>query len=307
MPEITKPPRHPRWEDNGTVIVVAHHGQPDCSAALDWAAHEARRRDTPLRVVFVLSVPAVLVGPGGTAGGIPEDVVDAAREVTVRAEEWARELGVKDVEKAVEIGSPAAVLVQESHDAELVVVGCRGRGDLASALLGSVSLAVAAHAHCPVVVARAAADRQVGPDFGVVVGVDGSEASERAVAFAAEAAERSAASLRVVGAWQMPYVDAFGTTVWDVAGRGTVEESLREATQRSLESVVAGLASTHPGLAVTSSVIEDDPAVALNDASREAGLVVVGSRGRGGFGGLLLGSVSHHVVHGAHCPVAVVK
>jgi nucleotide-binding universal stress UspA family protein len=184
-------------------------------------------------------------------------------------------------------------LTEKSADAGLVVIGSRGRGPLASALLGSVAFNVAASAKCPVIVVTGdPANRSAGPERPVVVGADGSAAAAAAVAFAAGRAADASADLEIVACTgEHPDFDSAEL-------RASAEEIARSAAER--------LRDTHPGLTVTTRV-EDSPADRiLVDASTGAGLVVVGTRGRGAFEGMLLGSVSHAVIHGANCPVAVV-
>lgn len=135
----------------------------------------------------------------------------------------------------------------------------------------------------------------------VVVGVDGSPASSRALTFAAEEARMRGASLRVVEAWSFPVFTA-GTYV--PAG---AYEDFPEETSAALESQVSEVLGEHPDLGVERLVGEGPAAQVILEACKGAELVVVGSRGRGGFSGLLLGSVSNQVAHHATCPVAIVR
>ena len=288
------------------MIVVGTNAQPDSQPALAWAADEACRRQTVLRVIYVLSMPAVLVGPIGDASVLPEEVFESAHEITQRAAAAARERGVATVESAVEIGSPAAVMVRESEDAELVVLGSRGRGDIATAVLGSVMVTVTSHAHCPVVVVRPRSVEQLDSEHGVVVGIDGSSHSGSAVAFAADMASRAGVPLVVLSAWHLPRHGPL-SAAWSLTGKDENRSKAEAAARELLDGVVERLRATHPRLTVIGRVVEGDAGLMLAQASRRAGLLVVGSRGLGGFRGLLLGSVSHHVVHDATCPVAVVR
>jgi nucleotide-binding universal stress UspA family protein len=183
------------------------------------------------------------------------------------------------------LGGGSATLVEESRDAGLVVVGCRGHGSLAGLLLGSVSSQVVAHAHSPVLVVRPAEAGPPAAGSPVVVGVDGSPPSALALNEAAGEAARRGLPLTVVHA--------------------------AEADTRHAEEVLAQAAgaarAAHPDLAVEAQVLHSpDAAAGLVDASKDAAMVVVGSRGRGGFTGLLLGSVSQALVHHSHCPVLVI-
>ncbi len=288
------------------MIVVGSNGQPDSQAALAWAADEAARRQVAVRLVYVLSMPAVLVGPTGDASALPEEVFQSAHEITELAAAAVRKRGVGQVETAVEVGSPAAVIVRESEDAELVVLGSRCLGDVATALLGSVMVTVTSHAHCPVVVVQPRAGPRLDSDHGVVVGVDGSRQADQAVAFAADMAARASVPLVVLSAWHLPRHGPLAA-VWSPSGKDENGAKAQSLAREPVDGIVERLRSTHCQVQAVGRVVEGDPGSVLAQASRRAGLVVVGSRGLGGFRGLLLGSVSHHVVHDAACPVAVVR
>jgi nucleotide-binding universal stress UspA family protein len=178
-----------------------------------------------------------------------------------------------------------------------LVLGDRGLGGVAGLVLGSVAVALAAHGACPVVVVRGTARNQEGP---VVVGVDGSSVSEAALAFAFEAAAARGVELVAVHAWLPTAIDrALEPLVdWDVVA---VEEDAILAER------LAEWGQKYPQVTVRRTVVRDGAARALVDATRDGQLVVVGSRGRGNAAGLLLGSVSHGVLHAANCPVAVVR
>jgi nucleotide-binding universal stress UspA family protein len=251
-------------------------------------------------------MPAVLVTPIGDAAALPEEVLTSAHEIAELAAQVARERGVDRVETAVEVGSPAAVMVRESTQAELVVLGSRGRGDVATAVLGSVMVAVTSHAKSPVVVVRPGALARLDAERGVVVGIDGSHNAGHAVAFAADMASRTGAPLVVMSAWHLPHGGPLGA-VWSLTGKDDNRLRAEALAREPVDGVVQKLRATHPQVMVTGRVVEGDPGSVLAQASRRSGLVVVGSRGVGGFRGLLLGSVSHHVVHDATCPVAVVR
>lgn len=145
--------------------------------------------------------------------------------------------------------------------------------------------------------------RSAGEEAVVVVGVDGSEGSSAALLWAAEEARRRDATLRVVHAWHLP------TTGYGSVGYVptlTFEGMANEASA-ALRSQIVDVLGEHPAVRLEQQVVEGPAATVILDASRGAGMVVVGSRGRGGFSGLLLGSVSTHVAHHAHCPVVIVR
>jgi nucleotide-binding universal stress UspA family protein len=202
------------------------------------------------------------------------------------------------------LGGPAAyTLLEASHGADMMVVGHRGRGGFAALLLGSVASTVAAHAHCPVVVVRPPAGQR--PPAGLVlVGADGSPASGTAVAFAFEEADRRAAELGVLCAWRRLNPSSGS----DGQPAGNDDSAAQEAAAAQwLRDWVQPWRDKHPQVAVRWMLTGERPAAALVEAAGEASLVVVGSRGHGGFTGLLLGSVSQQVLNHAPCPVVVVR
>ena len=282
-------------------IVVGVDGSESAQEALDWAAAEASAMHRPLRIVHGFIWPLMRV-PLGAASAGPEDggFQAVADRVLADAESRARSVApdVKVTSELV-VAAAAPALLRQAHDAELVVVGSRGLGGFAGLLVGSVGVAVAAHAPCPVVIVRSRPD--VPPAVGrVVVGADGSELSAAAIEFAFQAAARRGVSLTAVRAWTPPF-SAYPTLVVpldriEAAERCTLLESLESARR------------TFPEVEVQARLVRDHhPGRAIIEASADADLVVVGSRGHGGFAGLLLGSVSQSVLEHANCPVVVVR
>jgi nucleotide-binding universal stress UspA family protein len=280
-------------------VVVGFDGQPPAERALDWAIAEAQRVKAPLHVVYARMMP--LRGPTVEAGFAvhPTESEEILGAATDRVRSLAPRLSVTT---ASAYGNAAALLVDESRDASCLVVGARGRGALGSAVLGSTSIDVAAHAPCPVVVVREL-PQQLPDRPGVVVGSDGSELSEAAIAAGFEQADRLGVPLTVVHAW---YLDSEGT---GLAALETDDVRLVVAQEEEAlgSEAVAGWSEKFPDVKVRQRILRAHPVEALVDHSRGAELVVVGSRGRGGFTGLLLGSVSQGVLHHAHCPVMVVR
>jgi nucleotide-binding universal stress UspA family protein len=270
-------------------IVVGVDGTTSSEQALRWAAAHAGRTRQDVHAVIAWHLAVAYDGPvvddydwsGEAAGALSKTVENVLDEPEARR-----------VVQHVTEGHPAGVLVDASRDADLLVVGSRGHGGFAGLLLGSVSQHVVVHAACPVVVVhgrRPATGR-------VVVGVDGSPGSERALHWAVRQARSTGSVLHAVLAWEVPL--AYGLTARpdpDWAAHG----------QHTLATAVADALGEGPAPEVVQDVVEDSPAEALLRAAEDADLLVVGSRGRGGFSGMLLGSVSQQVAAHAACPVVV--
>ncbi|MDN0199139.1 universal stress protein [Streptomyces sp. S.PNR 29] len=285
-------------------VVVGVDGSPSSLAAVEVGAHEAALRGAGLRLVHAFGWPSMHVPPGGppwhpAVAGVRE-LVDGT---LVKAEERARGAAPRlEITRDVTVGDPLTVLEIESRTASLVVVGSRGLGAFGSLLLGSTAVHLVAHGRCPVLVVRGRLDRS-GP---VLLAVDGSPAGESAVGFAfAEASLRGVelVALHVWNTWSEGAYEGPGdplSVVVDV-------ERLRGVRQRLLDETLSPWQERHPRVAVERRLVRSRIRPALIEASRDAQLVVAGARGRGGFTGLLLGSVSQALLHHAHCPVAVVR
>ena len=227
-----------------------------------------------------------------------DQLLEAARHRLSRAARIAEDTGLGvETTQQVEIGAPIEVLGSEARRARLLVLGDRGLGGVAGLVLGSVAVALAARGACPVVIVRGGTGNTDGP---VVVGIDGSPVSEAALAFAFDAAAVRGVALVAVHAWSPTAVDKALEPVMDWDAVADEEEAV-------LAERLSGWGQKYPQVTVRRSVVRDGAARALVDASRGAQLVVVGSRGRGEAAGLFLGSVSHGVLHAAHCPVAIVR
>ncbi|WP_406036551.1 universal stress protein [Micromonospora sp. NBC_00898] len=285
---------------SGDEILVGYDGSADATVALNWALDEAGRSGRPVRLAYVFEWLTVAgwIGPGLAPGLWPDEHARRQVEELVRkaAADAAAERPGLTVHGEVFDGPPALVLQERSTEAGMLVLGSRGHGGFAGLLAGSTAVSVTAHAHCPVVVVR---DGQAATSGPVVVGVDGSESSLRALGFAVERAEQRDVPLRVVRVWEPP------GERWVPPDFDPDEAT---ATERAAaEEELARWPETFPDVEVDLRVAPGNPAALLVEASREAQLVVVGSRGRGGLRGMLLGSVSQQLLQHAHCPVAVVR
>ncbi len=291
------------------VIVVGYDGSQSSVHALDWALDAARRRGLSVRIVHAAH-PYVEPYPawGGYAGPSPQALMTAAEHTLARGLSYAsKRAPLLPVETRLVTSGVTAALMAEPDTTELIVVGSRGLEGLGELLMGSTGIQLAMHAPCPVVVVRPHdTDAEPGPDAGrVVVGVDGSTLSEDALAFAFDEAAARGCGLTAIHAWRIPY--------YEVPGHGApipasvIDTEFRGDELRSLSDALATWREKHPLVEVRNIVVHADAASALVAASSGAELLVVGSRGRGGFRSLLLGSVSHAVLHHAHCPVAIVR
>ncbi|HWH00299.1 MAG TPA: universal stress protein [Pilimelia sp.] len=285
----------------GAPVVVGVDGSAAALEAVGFAARDAARRRRALRVVhaFIWPLLRVPIGPspaGPPTGGLRHQAEEFVAEAVAQARATAPDTPVTG--EVVE-GAAAPVLLREAGGAALVVLGSRGLGGLSGLLIGSVAVQVTAHATCPVVVARGEL-RDTGP---VVVGVDGSDLSDRAVGFAVESAALRGAELLALHAWTHPVASGPG----DILPVAFDLEAFEAEGHRTLAEAVAGWGDRFPEVKIGRRLVRGAAADALIDESADAQLLVVGARGRGGFAGLLMGSVSHKALHHARCPVAVVR
>jgi nucleotide-binding universal stress UspA family protein len=285
-------------------ILVGVDGSTYSDAALRFAVREAVMRNVELTIVHVVS-PMIggYSGVGISGAALPPDIgqwlEEEARELVDEAAGAAREAAGGDVRIRTETPFVPVVpsLIDLSKQAQMIVVGSRGRGALRRALLGSISTAMLHHAHCPVAIVHG----QESPehrDAPVVVGIDGSQASERATALAFEEASMRHAELVALHAWSDSELPEIDTIPWT---------SITADAEETLAERLAGWQERYPDVVVRRVVVRDYPARNLLAEAESAQLVVVGSHGRGGFAGMLLGSVSTAVAQGAHAPVIVAR
>ncbi|WP_028280501.1 universal stress protein [Arthrobacter sp. H5] len=301
-------------------IVVGVDGSDQSICALVWAAHEAERRKTPLHVVTAYTVPVFAASSMDAGYTTVDDAVirEGAQAVIDQAIIKIASHSIEIVPR-VEAGDASGVLLELSEDAELMVVGSRGRGGFVGRLLGSVSSALPAHSKCPTVVvplwcaprlneAGVQAPKGKGEpcppadqvEKVVVVGVDGSEQARMASIAAAEQALSMGLPLRVVCSLP-PFT---GSLAWVPAPLD--RDALHSDIMVQLKAGMAWLQSHFPALDISVELLDGPPVEVLIESSRKAELVVLGTRGRGGFAGMLLGSTSQGVLHHAKGPVLVV-
>jgi nucleotide-binding universal stress UspA family protein len=277
--------------------VVGVDGSEGGAEALRWARREATLHDAGLTAVLAWGL-LDQHHPDPDAEFDVDYAEPQARAALEAFLEAALGADAKDVERVVVKEGAAQALLDASTGADLLVVGARGLGGFRGMLLGSVSQHCLHHATVPVAVVRPGA--ATGRDQErVVVGIDGSEPSLTALRWALDEGRRRPATVTVVHSWRMPYV---GGSPWVVNVYDTDE------WEKAAVDVLAGAleAEDTSGVRIEQEVVHGSAPLSLLEASRTADLVVVGSRGRGGFAGLLLGSTSLHVARHATCPVVVI-
>ncbi|MGW0483593.1 universal stress protein [Nonomuraea sp. NPDC003214] len=269
-------------------VVVGVDGSAPSDTALEWAAADARRRGLGLRLVHVCEHSRF----GREATDYCAGTLEAARDRV------SRSAGGVEVTTELLAGHVVDAMVGESATADSVVLGSRGLGGFKGLLIGSVSVGVAGHAACPVVIVRGSAEPAHGR---VVVGDDGSRCAETALAYAAEQARARDVPLLVTYAWQVPVTPSLAV------GYSALLERSCEAELRTAAERLRVWREKHRDIEIVGEQIAGHPAEALIKAGETADLVVVGTRGLGGFASAVLGSVSRTVLQQATCPVAIVR
>ncbi len=287
-------------------VVVGTDGSPSSLVAVRWAAREAIMRHVPLTVVHAaVSLPVLVSTLAWPAGRIPEEVLEIqeneGRRVVADAIKVVKDVDSDRPEMNSELffGGAVPTLVDLSKEAKMVVVGCHGRSGRHRRLLGSVGTGLIHHAHCPVAVIHdEIASSPQSAQRPVLVGIDGSRASELATEIAFDEASWRGVDLVALHAWS----DADMSTVF-----GMEVSAVQAAADKTLAEALAGWQERYPEVTVHGLVEFERPAVHLLEHSQRAQLVVVGSHGRGGFAGMLLGSVSSNVAQEARVPVIVAR
>ncbi len=280
-------------------VVVGVDGSPHSDAAVDWAAGYAAVRNRPL----VLVNGAGEVGPGSQLVGTDEvrrQLRIESRRVTDHALERVQALAPSlEVSVSRPLVDAREALLGLADRASMIVVGTRGRGPVRSLVLGSVSVAVATHAECPVTVVRPTDRTETAGEGHVVVGIDDIGSSNDALDFAYDIASATDRSLDIVHAWS-----SRDTFVDPASYQQRLD--LLDRHERIISEASAGYAEKFPDVVVTHRMPDGAAVHTLVEMSAHASLVVVGSRRRSGAGALM-GSVSRAVVERAHCTVTVVR
>ena len=290
------------------VVVVGVDGTERDRAVVQWAAGSALRRGVGLHAIYAQESMATAYAPVGFGMDAPlltqhGDEVDEGHEVHEHVRDILAELDdAPELTFSAPWNTGSQALLEAEEKAQILVVGTARKHGLTRFLLGSTSLTVAMHAHCPVVI--------VGPE-GVperrgllAVGVDGSKDSTKALRFAMDAASKWGLRVQAITTWHMAVVNGYVVTEPDSDEWRGIVADLEKAVGEQVDEV----RQSDPALAdveVELAAVHGRPVTALVEASKHADLVVVGSRGRGGVAGALLGSVSQGVLSEAHCPVAI--
>ncbi|AIG64846.1 universal stress protein [Corynebacterium atypicum] len=289
------------------IIVVAVDGSKASHVAVRWAANTALKRGVPLRLASSYTMPQYLYAEGMVP---PQELFDDLQVETMEKIDEAREIAHKvapdiKIGHTIAEGSPIDMLLEMSKSVTMIVMGSRGLGGLSGMVMGSVSAAVVSHASCPVVVVREDNNVDEANKYGpVVVGVDGSEVSQKATEFAFAEADARGAELIAVHTWMDMQVQA------SLAGLSAAQQQWEEVEREQkdlLEERLSSFVERHPSVDVKKLITRDRPVRALVDAAEGAQLLVVGSHGRGGFRGMLLGSMSRALLQSAPCPMMVVR
>lgn len=289
------------------IVVVAVDGSDASKQAVRWAANTANKRGVPLRLASSYTMPQFLYAEGMVP---PQELFDDLQAEALEKVEEARGIA-HEVAPEIKIGhtiaegSPIDMLLEMSTDVTMIVMGSRGLGGLSGMVMGSVSGAVVSHAKCPVVVVREDSAVDENTKYGpVVVGVDGSEVSQRATEMAFAEADARNCELIAVHTWMDMQVQA------SLAGLAAAQQQWDEVEHQQTDMLIdrlAPLVEQYPNVHVKKLITRDRPVRALTEASEGAQLLVVGSHGRGGFKGMLLGSTSRALLQSAPCPMMVVR
>ncbi|MFF1407477.1 universal stress protein [Streptomyces sp. NPDC058294] len=284
----------------GLPIVVGVDGSEPSLRAVDWAADEAVLHGLPLRVVYASLWERYEGTSLAEDIGEPSEQVLAEDIVEIAAGRARRRQPDLKVSTDVLPEEPEYALVRESRSATLLVTGSRGRSGLAEALLGSVSLTVAGHAQCPMIVIRGNHDNQTrtGTQGRVVVGVGEKPEGSAAVRFAFEEARRRGVPLDAVRAWRWPAHESTDHPLLTGDAR-LHERQAVEILETALQDAPADVTSHR-------RTVEGHTRTVLVDASRDADLLIIGAKRRHGHHGLQLGRVTHGVLHQSACPVVIV-
>lgn len=289
------------------IVVVAVDGSAASHNAVRWAANTANKRGIPLRLASSYTMPQFLYAEGMVP---PQELFDDLQSETMEKIDEARAIAHEvapelKIGHTIAEGSPIDMLLDMSRDVTMIVMGSRGLGGLSGMVMGSVSAAVVSHASCPVVVVREDNTVNESTKYGpVVIGVDGSDVSQKATEIAFAEADARGSELVAVHTWMDMQVQA------SLAGLSAAQQQWEEVEREQIDMLterLQPLTERYPNVEVRKVITRDRPVRALVENSEGAQLLVVGSHGRGGFKGMLLGSTSRALLQSAPCPMMVVR
>ncbi|KRQ25430.1 MULTISPECIES: universal stress protein [Mycobacteroides] len=280
---------------NNAAIIVGVDGSPSSDAAVRWAAQESAMYRVPVHLVSAFDIERTHVHEQQRRERIYQSRERQAQLALERAQRIVNAVSNNAVHCHVAFGHPVQVLMEAARDARILVVGCRGLRPMDRLLLGSVSTALLHHAPCPVAVVH----QEAAPDksLPVLLGIDGSPASERATAIAFAEASHRKVPLVAVHAWHD----------WNVVGPEIDLDVTVNEEKQTLAERLAGWQERYPDVTVERRVVCDLARHYLVEESAHTQLVVVGSHGRGGFTGMMLGSVASAVAQASRVPVVVAR
>lgn len=285
-------------------FIVGWDSSPAATAALDWALDTARSTGAVVQLVHaVLAVPPVPYGEMPLDQGVYDDIANAILALgTQRAHERAPEVPITSERMYRGV---SGALLECARAGDVIVIGSRSHGGFAGLLVGSTAVQVATHSDVPVVVLHAPGTREgsYDPAGPILVGIDGTEASADALEFAMVLADQTLRAVQAVHAWTLPPVELVPPNLL------TSEQvtAIAADQERVAAEAVAGVRSEFPDVSLSVNSVQGVAADVLLKQSKDASMIVVGSRGRGEFRGTILGSSSNTVLHRAACPVAVVR
>lgn len=285
-------------------IVVGVDGSEQAHTALEWAAGWAAERGAGLTVLTARPGPTLSEPDYPAVTNILELSVERAKNSMNHAAEGARSTYPDlDVDTWWTLDSPAQALIDASGQADLIVIGTRQLGRITAFFVGSVGDHVIPRARGPIAIVPYAKEvDRVGAGSTIVLGLDATAGPTPAVEWAFATAAATGARVEVLHAWAFDYL-------WESAAVGLEEEDLRNLLERErerLHEAIAPYVEQFPGVDVAPRIVRDDPTTALTEASRSTPLLVLGTRGRGGFPGMRLGSTSRKVLRSTDCPTIIV-
>lgn len=285
-------------------VVVGYDASSPSEAALKWAARAADHRELPLLVLHAAERIMYTQDAGSGIWDKDRALADAKDIAQGGAERVTAAFPNLTVKTAGSLFTAKVALGEVSTNSSMMVLGSNGRGKIGSFLLGSTAYAIAGYARCPVVIVQDGSDKLPGPDRPIVVGVNGTPGSERAIETAVDIAHEWGAPLALVSTWAPAEPWTNGPAGYTSVAQAS--KDYQESAEKINAETVARVAEEHQGLTVTGTVVKDKPVEGLVKTAAGGGLLVVGKRGYGSFVGSTVGSTTLGVLNQAKLPIMVV-